>query len=123
MRAMPALRPERESPGDDEESRGPRDGAIAIPEPGTWIRLEHHDSVTGERKAQSRWHRVRGWDDGREQVILLCTGRDRNLSWALTDGVRFIVVRSLLRPAAEDLCQHCLRRANEVLSVGEPPAR
>jgi len=95
-------------------------GGSETPEPGTWIRLEHHDPATNNHKVLGRWHRVRGWDAERSQVILLCTARDRNLSWALSDGVRFMVARSLLRSPDGGECQHCLRRADEILFDGGP---
>ena len=79
-----------------------------VPELGTWVRLAMRRTRDGEPVQRGKWHLVRGWDPEEERLMLGCTRRDHDITWALLELGRYTVLRSAVPPTPDDeVCRRC----------------
>ncbi|CAN5483172.1 hypothetical protein BH24CHL9_BH24CHL9_15330 [soil metagenome] len=88
----------------------PTDDPDGVPEAGSWVRLARRRSGDAAPVAAGRWHLVRGWVPDLERLLLACTRRDRDISWALRELGGYSVLRSASQPPCEaEVCARCRR--------------
>jgi hypothetical protein len=94
--------------------------APGVPGAGSWVRLVRRQGV--HLVPQGRWHRVHGWHASQGRLILGCTERDREISWALGLRAHYAVLRTETEPReAGEVCARCVLRGDPAWVWGTVP--